>query len=249
MEARGLDVTSARGEARWAVAVVLVAGSLGDVVGHRRMFTGGLLLFGGGAGLCAVAPDVELLIAGRALQGVAAAMLLAAGLALVTVANPGDRRDRAVAQFVAATAAVPALGPFISGALVDWLSWRWLFLVPLVLPLGALAITRAVAETPRSAGRRADVRGALAALLALSGLSVALILSPASSAPGFVALAVVVGVGAGSWFLRIERQARDPLLPRRLLRRRQFLGANVIWLLAGMSPPGSPVASVDARSW
>jgi MFS family permease len=104
------------------VAFVLVAGALGDVVGHRRVFTSGLLLFGGGAVLCAAAPDVGLLIAGRAVQGVAAAMLLASGLALVTIANPGDRRDRAVAQFVAATAAVPALGPFLSGALVDWLS-------------------------------------------------------------------------------------------------------------------------------
>ena len=69
------------------VAFVLIAGSLGHVVGHRRMFTGGLLLFGSGAALCATAPDVGLLIAGRTLQGVAAAMLLAAGLALVTIAN------------------------------------------------------------------------------------------------------------------------------------------------------------------
>jgi MFS family permease len=165
------------------VAFVLVAGSLGDVVGHRRVFTAGLLLFGSGAVLCAAAPDVALLIAGRALQGVAAAMLLAAGLALVTIANPGERRDRAVGQFVAATAAVPALGPFISGALVDWLSWRWLFVVPLVLPLGALAITRAIPETPQTGGRRPDVRGSLAALLALCGLSVVLILGPARAPP------------------------------------------------------------------
>jgi EmrB/QacA subfamily drug resistance transporter len=217
------------------VAFVLVAGSLGDVVGHRRVFTGGLLLFGGGAVLCAAASDVGLLIAGRALQGVAAAMLLAAGLALVTVANPGERRDRAVAQFVAATAAVPAFGPFVSGALIDWLSWRWLFLAPLVLPLGALAITRAVSETPRSSARRPDVRGSLAALLALSGLSVALILGPAGTTSGLVALAAVVGVVAGSWFISIERHASDPLLPLGLLRRRQFLGANVIWLLAAMT--------------
>jgi MFS family permease len=86
---------------------VLVAGSLGDVVGHRRMFTGGLLLFGNGALLCAGAPGVGVLIVGRALQGMAAAMLLAAGLALVTVATPGDRRDRAVGRFIALAAAVP----------------------------------------------------------------------------------------------------------------------------------------------
>jgi EmrB/QacA subfamily drug resistance transporter len=217
------------------VAFVLVAGSLGDVVGHRRVFIGGLLLFGGGAVLCATAPDVGLLITGRALQGVAAAMVLAAGLALVTTANPGDRRDRAVGQFVAATAAVPALGPFISGALVDWLSWRWLFIVPLVLPLGALVITRAVTETPRTAGRRPDVRGSVAALLALSGLSVVLILGPAGATPWLVAVAAAAGVVAGGWFLRIEQRARDPLLPLALFRRRQFVGANLVWLVGCMT--------------
>ncbi|HSK90589.1 MAG TPA: MFS transporter [Euzebyales bacterium] len=217
------------------VAFVLVAGSLGDVVGHRRVFTAGLLLFGSGAVLCAAAPGVALLIAGRALQGVAAAMLLAAGLALVTIANRGERRDRAVGQFVAATAAVPALGPFISGALVDWLSWRWLFVVPLVLPLGALAITRALSETPRTAGRRPDVRGSVAALIALSGLSVVLILGPARATPELVAVAAVVGVAAGIWFIRVEHHTPDPLLPLGLLRRRPFVGANVIWLLGAMT--------------
>lgn len=112
------------------------AGRRADAPGERvAQITAGQLLFGSGAVLCAAAPDVALLIAGRALQDVAAAMLLPAGLALVTIANPGERRDRAVRQSVAATAAVPALGPFISGALVDWLSWRWLFVVPRRLAL------------------------------------------------------------------------------------------------------------------
>jgi EmrB/QacA subfamily drug resistance transporter len=221
------------------VAGVLVAGALGDLVGHRRVFTSGLLLFGGGAVLCAAAPDVGLLMAGRAVQGVAAAMLLASGLALVTIFNPGDRRDRAVAQFVAATAAVPALGPFVSGALVDWLSWRWLFVVPLVLPLGALAVTRAVSETHRAAGRRPDVRGSLAALLALSALSVALILGPTRSTPAVVAVAGAVGVVAAAWFIRIEQHARDPLVPLAVFRRRQFVGANIVWLLVAMTSWGA----------
>jgi MFS family permease len=220
------------------VAFVLVAGSLGDVFGHRRVFTGGLLLFGGGAVLCSVAPGVGLLIGGRVLQGVGAAMLLAAGLALVTVANPGERRDRAVGHFVAATAAVPALGPVVSGALVEWLSWRWLFVVPLVLPLGALAISRTVAETPRAAGRRPDVRGGLAALLALSAASVVLILGPTGRLPALVAATAAAGMMAGTWFIRIERHARDPLLPLEFLRRRQFVGANAVWLVAAMTSWG-----------
>ena len=110
-------------------------------------------------------------------------MLLAAGLALVTCATPADRRDRALGQFFGLVAAVPALGPFLSGALVDWLSWRWLFVAPLVLPLAALAITRGLRETQRAAGRRPDVHGSLALLVALCGVSVALILGPARTRP------------------------------------------------------------------
>jgi EmrB/QacA subfamily drug resistance transporter len=217
------------------VAFVLVAGSLGDLVGHRRMFTGGLLLFGGGALLCASAPGVGALIAGRALQGVGAAMLLAAGLALVTVANPGERRDRALGQFVALTAAVPALGPFLSGALVDWLSWRWLFLVPLVLPLAALGITRTLPESPRARHRRVDLRGSVALLVALCSLSIVLIIGPARTAPALVTAAAVVGTAAAVRFVAIERRVEDPLLPLRFFRRRQFVGANVIWLLGCMT--------------
>jgi EmrB/QacA subfamily drug resistance transporter len=217
------------------VAFVLVAGSLGDIVGHRRVFTVGLLVFCTGAVLCATASDVGQLIAGRALQGVAAAMLLAAGLALVTCANPGERRDRAVGQFIGLIAAVPALGPFLSGALVDWLSWRWLFVAPLVLPLTALAITRGLRETARATGRRPDLHGSIAGLVALCGISVALILGPAQTSAPLVMAAAAVGVAASAWFIRVERHASDPLLPLAFFRRRPFVGANVIWLLGCMT--------------
>jgi EmrB/QacA subfamily drug resistance transporter len=220
------------------VAFVLVAGSVGDIIGHRRVFTAGLLLFCAGAVLCATAFHVGMLIAGRAVQGVAAAMLLAAGLALVTCANPADRRDRALGQFFGLVAAVPALGPLLSGVLVDWLSWRWLFLAPLVLPLAALAITHGLRETPRAA-RRPDVRGSLAALVALGGISVALILGPAQTSAMLVVAAAVIGVAAGVWFIRVERRASDPLLPLAFFRRRQFVGANSIWLLGCMTSWGA----------
>ena len=79
------------------------------------------------------------------------------------------------------------------------------------------------------------MRGSAAALLALSGLSVVLILGPARAAPELVAVAAVVGVAAGSWFIRVEHHTPDPLLPLGLLRRRPFVGANVIWLLGAMT--------------
>jgi MFS family permease len=123
------------------VSCVLAAGAIGDIVGHRRVFVAGILTFATGALLCASAPAVWLLVAGRFVQGIGAAMLLAAGLALVTYLNPPEGRSSAIGRFLGLVAAVPAIGPFASGALIDLLSWRWLFVVPLALPLVALALT------------------------------------------------------------------------------------------------------------
>jgi EmrB/QacA subfamily drug resistance transporter len=214
------------------VAFVLIAGSIGDIVGHRRVFSSGLVAFSAGAVLCATAPSVPVLVVGRALQGLSAAMLLAAGLALVTCLSPPEARNREVGTFFGLVAAVPALGPFLSGVLVDALSWRWLFVVPLVLPVTAWGLTHwLLPETPRDRDRHPDVQGAFAALVALCGLSVALILGPGATTRTLALLAAAVAVAAGTWFVFIERRRRDPLLPLGFFRRRRFLGGNLVWLL------------------
>lgn len=221
------------------VSFVLIAGSVGDIVGHRRVFIIGLVVFSLGALICAFSPAVLALVAGRGLQGFGAAMLLTAGLALVMRHSPDETRGRAIGLFLGLVAAVPAIGPLLSGALVDTLSWRWLFVVPLVLPMAALAATRAlVPETPVHPGRRPDVLGAMAALVTLSALSVALIVSAGGRAgpvpiAGFT-IAAVTGLG----FVLVERRASDPMLPLRFFRRRVFLGGNLIWLLGAMTSWG-----------
>jgi EmrB/QacA subfamily drug resistance transporter len=222
------------------VACVLVAGSVGDILGHRRVFTAGLAVFSLGGLACAAAPGVGLLVAGRALQGFGAAMLLAAGLALVTLSVSAERRNTAIGTFFGAVAAVPALGPFASGALVDLLSWRWLFVLPLALPLTAYLVVRSrVPETPRDTTRHPDLAGAGAALLVLGGLSVALIVAPTVSSAGVWLAATAVALIGAFGFARIERSARDPLLPVRLFRRRRFLGGNVVWLLGCLTSWGA----------
>ncbi len=242
--ARDLEATAS--EVQWIlayyiplVAFVLVAGSLGDIFGHRRVFTLGLGLFCSGALVCATAADAPSLMGGRALQGVAAAMLLASGLALVTCANPGEQRDPALGQFFGLVAAVPALGPFLSGWLVDWLTWRWLFIAPLVLPLAAMVITGRLDETQRAQGRRPDLPGSFALLVSLCAVSLGLILGPAqeSIAPALVWAAV--GGAALAWFVRLERRAPDPLLPLALFRQRRFVGANAVWLVGCMTSWGA----------
>jgi EmrB/QacA subfamily drug resistance transporter len=222
------------------VSGVLIAGSIGDIAGHRRVFVWGILAFSAGAVGCALAPSVWWLVTCRFFQGGGAAMMLTAGLALVTRLNPPEERSAAVGMFLGLVAAVPALGPFLSGTLIELLSWRWLFVVPLVLPAVGLAIVRRrVPETPLAADRRPDVRGALLAFLALAALSVSLIAGAADLIHPVPLAGLAVAVAAVVAFLRHQRTTNDPLLPMHLLRRRVFVGGNVIWLIAALTMWGA----------
>jgi len=218
------------------VSFVLIAGSIGDIAGHRRVFTTGLVVFSLGALVCAIAPAIGILVVGRAIQGFGSAMLLTAGLALVTRLTPAEHRNRAIGQFLGLVAAVPALGPFLSGALVDLLTWRWLFVVPLVLPSGAILVIRLlVPETPRGEKRRPDLLGAAAAFVTLCSISVALIAGAVDQTAPLPLAAFAIATLAGGSFVLIERRALDPMLPFGIFRRRAFLGANLVWLLGSMT--------------
>lgn len=222
------------------VSCVLVVGSIGDIVGHRRVFIGGIVLFSAGAVGCALAPSIGLLVVGRFAQGAGAAMLLTAGLALVSLINPPKDRSLAVGQFFGLVAAVPALGPFLSGALIGWFSWRWLFVIPLALPALALGITRRrVPETPLATQRRPDVSGGLLLFFTLGAFSVALIVGGVDLMAPLPLAALAFAATGGTVFVRVQRNATDPLLPRRLLRHRRFLGGNLIWLVACITSWGA----------
>ena len=222
------------------VSCVLVAGAIGDIVGQRRVFIGGILTFGSGAILCASATGVVLLVAGRFVQGLGAAMLLAAGLALVTSLSPPEGRSSAVGRFLGLVAAVPAIGPLASSALVELLSWRWLFVVPLALPVAALALTwLRVPETPRAKDRRPDLWGAALTFATLGAFSIALIegaVEPTAPLPLVAFAAALIG---GILFVLIERRVAAPMLPLRFFRRRRFLGGNLVWLLGSMTCSGA----------
>jgi EmrB/QacA subfamily drug resistance transporter len=222
------------------VSCVLVAGAIGDIVGHRRVFVGGILTFCMGALLCASAPAVWMTVAGRFVQGIGAAMLLSSGLALVTYLSPPEDRSSAIGRFLGLAAAVPAIGPFVSGALVDLLSWRWLFVVPLALPVVALALTWIIVpETPRASDRRPDLRGAAVAFATLGAFSVALIEGAAEPTSALPVVAFAAALIAGTGFVLIERRVADPMLPLRFFKRRLFVGGNLVWLLASMTCSGA----------
>jgi len=222
------------------VALVLVAGAVGDLVGHRRVFLQGMALFTVGALACAVAPSVWVLIPGRGLQGIGAAMTLAAGLALVSQLIHPAERGRAIGVFMGLVAALPAVGPLLSGALVDLLAWRAIFLAPLLFPACAYLLARTrIPETPRTAGRHPDLPGAAAALVALAALTIALIEGPGGWRRALPLMAVAVAVLATGLLVVLEGRAKAPMLPLRLLHRRGFVGGNLVMLLACMTSSGA----------
>jgi MFS family permease len=199
--------------------LLVVAGRAGDVLGQRRVFVAGVAGFGAASLACALAPSTAALIAGRALQGVAAALQTPAALALLTSAFPEpEARRRAVGWWTAAAAGGGASGWVLGGVLVEALGWPAVFLVNVPLcALGALLGTR-LAEVRREDRGRLDLPGALAITAALTLLVLGMTQ---------VTAALACAAAAFAAFALLERRAADPVLPRWALRRPAFRAATI----------------------
>ena len=131
-------------------ALLILAGALADAYGRRRLFAIGLAGFGVTSLLCGLAPNMELLIAGRLAQGVFGALLVPTSLALINATFEGADRGKAFGTWAAATSALTILGPPVGGFLVDTLGWRVAFLVNVPLVAVGIAIARARLEESRN---------------------------------------------------------------------------------------------------
>jgi EmrB/QacA subfamily drug resistance transporter len=209
-------------------AVMLVAGSLGDLLGHRNGFAAGLVVFSASSLLCGLAGDPLFLNVCRAAQGIGGAAMFATSLALIALEFRGRDRGTALGIWGATAGAAVAIGPLIGGALTSWISWRWVFLVnvPIGLVTLWLLLTR-VAESPRRRVRP-DWPGAIAFSGALFGLVYGLI---RGNPDGWGSTQVVVAFAGCAVllaaFVAIESRRRDPMLDLRLFRRPAFVGASV----------------------
>ena len=195
---------------------LLAAGRVADRFGRRRVFAVGLWVFGGASLLCALAPSGALLLAGRAMQGIGAALVSPAALALVTAARPtGPARGRALGWWTAAAAGGGASGWVLGGLLSGWLDWRWVFLVNVpVCLVAALLAPRVLAESRGTRTGSLDLPGAVLVTTGLGALVLALSGYPLALVPAALLLGALVFV---------ERRARDPLIDRRVLGRRAVL--------------------------
>jgi EmrB/QacA subfamily drug resistance transporter len=215
-------------------SLILVGGSLGDILGRRRVFVWGLTGFGLTSLLCAVAPGAVPLIAARALQGIAGALLVPSSLALITAVFPGEERGAAIGSWTAWTGMAFVIGPLGGGALIEFASWRWIFAINVPLVLATLWLVRAGVPESRDeeAPHRIDYLGALLASLGLAGPVFALIEQPLYGwSDPLVWVPLVAGLALLATFVWHERRTDHPMLPLSLFRSRNFAIGNLGTLL------------------
>src|SRR4051794_10920389 len=220
-------------------SLILVAGSLGDLFGEKRVFALGVAGFGVASVICALAPTIEWLVAARALQGVFGALLTPAGLAVIAATFPSEERGRAVGLWTAWGGIGIVAGPLIGGQLVDSASWRWIFAINIPLVLATLwLVSRAVPRSRPQAGVKLDVLGAALAAFGLAGLTFGLIEQPLNGwGSAAVAGPMIAGVALLAGFIVREMHAAPPMLPLGLFARRNFsvTNAETFAMYAGLS--------------
>lgn len=230
-------------QAQWVIeayalflgALLLVGGSLGDRYGRRRVFLIGVAIFGVASIACALSQSVQQLIAARAVQGVGGALLVPGSLALISASFPENERGKAFGAWAGFTGVTAGAGPLVGGWLIDHFSWAWAFAVNVPLALAVLGITWARVPESRDAAQqqaKLDVIGALLATAGLGGIVFAFIEAPTRGwLSAAVLLALAIGIASLVAFVWVERVQPYPMLPLRLLRKRNFAGANLLTLL------------------
>jgi EmrB/QacA subfamily drug resistance transporter len=217
---------------------LLLGGRAADLLGRRRVFISGLMLFSLASLVGGVAESQGMLIAARAAQGLGGAVVSPASLAILTTTfREGAERNRALGAWGAMGGAGGAAGVLLGGVLTDLLSWRWILFINVPIGIGAAVLSlRYVAEgrNPERA-RNFDLAGAITATLGLMALVWAVVRTDVNGWGSAQTLGVMaLGLGLIALFLAIEgRAASDPLMPLRIFSSRMLTGANVVVFLLG----------------
>jgi EmrB/QacA subfamily drug resistance transporter len=212
-------------------SLILLAGSLSDRWGRRRVFLVGLSWFTVASVLCAAAPGIGWLIAARAVQGIGGALMTPASLAIIEATfQPGDR-TRAIGTWAGFSGVSAAIAPFLGGWLLEVGSWRWIFLINVPVAAVVAWMTRRHVPESRdtSTSGSADWLGALAGVAALATITYAIIVLPDGGirSPGFVVAAALALLSAAT-FVVTERRRSHPMVPPVIFRPARFRAANAV---------------------
>ncbi len=230
-------------------SLILLAASLSDRIGRRRVFGGGLVVFTVASALCAAAPNALSLNVFRVVHGVGAALLFAPVVPLLHAAYPPERRQRAVGLWSAVAGLAGLCGPLLGGLLIDAVGWRAVFWINVPIGLLVLVLLRRLpADGPITAGRP-DLFGAVLLVTGLLSINLSLTLG----VDGGIGPGVVAGVSAGllvlAAFVVWSVRRPDPLVDPRLLRQRRFAGIAAVAFLSRAGSVGLLVFLMVYLQW
>ena len=214
-------------------ALLLVGGSLGDMLGRRKVYVFGVAVFAAASAGCGLARNIDMLIWARSIQGLGAALLVPGSLALITASFPEETRGQAIGTWSGFSAITAAIGPVIGGWLIEHSTWRWVFFLNLPLALAVILLSGKIPESRnKNASRHLDWPGSLLVMLGFGGVTYALIEWPARARHGgyLVPAAAILGVVALAGFVAVEHWSRAPMVTLKLFRSRNFAGANLLTL-------------------
>jgi EmrB/QacA subfamily drug resistance transporter len=237
-------------------AFTLLGGSAGDRFGLRRVFIVGVAAFALTSALCAAARSAELLIAARALQGLAGALVAPTSIAVIAAVYPEDKRGQAIGIWAAAAAVAPAAGPVLGGLIVEQAHWSWIFLINLPIAAAAAALAwRFLPRQPEHGSRSPlDWPGALLAAAGFGGLAWGLVaLGEADGARAMTWTAIALGAAGLAAFVWREHTAAAPMLPLAMFRPPAFAGVIVQTTLMYAALSAAffilPFVLIESRGW
>jgi EmrB/QacA subfamily drug resistance transporter len=212
--------------------LLLLGGRLSDLAGARRMFMGGFITLGLGSVLAGAAWSAGVLVLGRAIQGIGAALIAPAALTMVMTAFTDPKElSRALGFWGASAAAGGSAGVFLGGVITQWLDWRWAFLVNVPLALAVLVASPLILRKGSRQTGRVDYLGALLGTGALV-LAAYAIVDPQGGAIGRLPLAILA-VGLFAAFLIVQKRRTDPLVPLRIFSVPNLSAGNIVMALLG----------------
>ena len=212
--------------------LILVAGSLSDIFGRKRVLVAGLIGFMAASLLCALAPTTEWLVVARGLQGIAGALLVPSSLALIITAFKGAAQSKAIGQWTGWTGMAFIAGPLIGGLLVDMLSWRYVFAINVIpITIALILVAKLKLDEKIEPGKRVDILGAILGAVGLGALVYALI-EQGNFGWGspYIYGTFSIGVVLLVLFVLHERRTAEPMLPLNLFKVRNFSVGNVATL-------------------
>ncbi|HYL26178.1 MAG TPA: MFS transporter [Candidatus Nitrosotalea sp.] len=243
------ELHTTAGQTQWVIeayalflsALILTGGAIGDLYGRRLVFAVGIVIFAAASLACALAPNIEILIAARCIQGIGGALSTPGSLALISAAYDSEARGQAIGLWSGFSALTSAAGPIVGGWLTQSFSWRYVFVinVPIAIVVLLMLAFRVPESRDDSADRRVDVIGASLATAGLGILVYGLIAANGGRFSAGALAAILAGLVTLVFFALFELHTPDPMLRCDLFASRAFRVANVYTFLLYAALGGS----------